>query len=344
MIDNLDPEIFNDDEMAEMKAEDMPSEELAPLTPTLIRQYEDHCKRLFNPYRWRRMVLRLMDQVAWRWRGLLLWLVRHSFLRYLPFPYPAIANVKDWMLQADAMTHGQALSCRHLKRAQFNGAFTATNLGIMTRFRDRVGWETAFLEDGVVQGLLISRSRRGQAQRIKAAAIQESKDRMSREMTDKERLQAARALIGPRGGLPALKDDLTRLALLLHLPVNPKDTVATLQDRIRPSVEMLKQVAPAKAAPTTPKPKAMTPPATLSPPAESTTSSWSRPTATMADEQLAHVVALGQQLQQQMNDQEGRFNVMMQQVMEAVQHGPLLPPALPEVDAEMVENEGNNRL
>ena len=316
------------------KPEEMESEELVPLTPGLIRQYKDNINLAFAPYRWRRFVLRLVDRVIWHWHGLLLWLVQRPFLRYLPYPYPAVATVKDWLLQAEAMTHGSALSSRHLLRGQANGAFTAANLVAMSRFRDRVGWQAAFLEDGVMQGLLLARGRRGQSQRIKAAAIQEAQERMNLELAERDRLQAARALVGPRGGLPALKDDLTRLALLLHLPVNPKDTVAQLQERIKPSIEMLKNVTPAKAAPqATPKAKSSATPQASSP--GSTESSWLKP-STVADEQMAQLTALSQKLQQQVKDQEGRFNLMMEQVMQAVQQGPLLPQAL-EVDADMPE-------
>lgn len=98
------------------KPEEMESEELVPLTPGLIRQYKDNINLAFAPYRWRRFVLRLVDRVIWHWHGLLLWLVQRPSLRYLPYPYPAVATVKDWLLQAEAMTHGSALSSRHLLR------------------------------------------------------------------------------------------------------------------------------------------------------------------------------------------------------------------------------------
>jgi hypothetical protein len=95
---------------------------------------------------------------------------------------------------------------------------------------------------------------------------------------------------------------------------------------------MLKKVAPAKAASqTAPKAKSLATPQASSP--QSTESSWLKP-STVADEQMAQLTALSQQLQQQVKDQEGRFNLMMEQVMQAVQQGPLLPQAQ-EVDADM---------
>ena len=41
-----------------------------------------------------------------------------------------------------------------------------------------------------------------------------------------------RQLVGPHGGLPTLKDDLVRLAHLMKVDVEPKDTVPMLQQKI----------------------------------------------------------------------------------------------------------------
>ena len=65
--------------------------------------------------------------------------------------------------------------------------------------------------------------------------------------------------------------------------------------------------------------------------------------STVADEQMAQLTALSQKLQQQVKDQEGRFNLMMEQVMQAVQQGPLLPQAL-EVDRRHAGNSGPSSL
>lgn len=174
------------------------------------------------------------------------------------------------------------MSVRRLKRAVQLGAFAATNLALMARFRDRVGWKMAFLEDNLMEGILVGRGKRGQQQRIKAAAIQEAQALMNNE---KDRLMAARTMIGPRGGLPTLKNDLQRLALLLNVEVNPKDTVVLLQEKIRPMVETLKRFKRLE-------PKSKTAPKATSHPsktqtslAESRTSSWSKPSTPM-DQQL----------------------------------------------------------
>ena len=94
----------------------MQCKELIPLTQTLIDRFVTFHRLGFSPYHWRRFTLRLLDRVIWHWRGVLLWLLPRAFLRYLPFPYPAIAAVKDWKLQAEAMIAGSAMSCMHFQR------------------------------------------------------------------------------------------------------------------------------------------------------------------------------------------------------------------------------------
>lgn len=45
--------------------------------------------------------------------------------------------------------------------------------------------------------------------------------------------EMVRQLVGPRGGLPSLKADLVRLATLLHVQVDPKDTVDQLKKKVK---------------------------------------------------------------------------------------------------------------
>jgi hypothetical protein len=113
-------------------------------------------------HKWRRFVLRLWDRQLWHLGGLLLWLCAHSSLRFLPDPYPSIATVQQWQLQAQAMVSQHTLISRHLEAANSAGAFTAQNLIEMSRFRDRVGWSQAFLEDSLLSGFLAVKAMRGQ--------------------------------------------------------------------------------------------------------------------------------------------------------------------------------------
>ncbi|CAE7503333.1 RE2, partial [Symbiodinium sp. CCMP2456] len=54
-----------------------------------------------------------------------------------------------------------------------------------------------------------------------------------------DRLQVARALVGPKGGMPTLKGDLVKLAALLHTPVGDKDTIKDIRNKLRPIVNDL---------------------------------------------------------------------------------------------------------
>ena len=63
------------------------------------------------------------------------------------------------------------------------------------------------------------------------------------------KIKAARTLLGPRGGLPSLKQDLLRLATLLRVEVSSGDTVDKLKNKLRPMIETLKGVPLEKAEP-----------------------------------------------------------------------------------------------
>lgn len=269
LYDQLTLEIFVivTNEMMNLSPEPETYPELPTLTPGLYQQYAEHCRGEIAPYRWRRFIIRLMHRALWHAKGLLLWLAGRSYLRYVPFPYPAIGSVKDWMLQAQNMVNQSVLSSAHHRRALEQGHFTTQNLMELSKYRDRVGWKLAFLEDTLIHGLLLSRSMKGQAQRLRAAALEEARDKVKKESANQEREIMARQMIGPLGGLPHLRADLVRLALLLNVTVDSKDTVVILQSKIRPMVETLKN-APVK--PT--KSEAATRPRSC------TSASWSVPT------------------------------------------------------------------
>ena len=94
----------------------------------------------------------------------------------------------------------------------------------------------AFVEDPLLSGFLLTRTMKSQKQQLKQVAIQESKEQAMKDAEATNRDQLARQLIGPRGGLPTLKDDLIRLAHLLHVEIDPKDTVVKIQQKVRPTV------------------------------------------------------------------------------------------------------------
>ena len=269
--------------------------------------------------KWRRFVLRLWDRQQWHFRGLVLWLCARSYLRYLPFPYPSISSTDQWVLQAQSMVGHRTLISGHHQAAVQAGAFTAANLIEMSRFRDRCGWKMAFLEDSLLSGFLALRANKGQKDNLKAQALAEAKTQAQKIAASGQREDAARALIGPRGGLPSLRADIIKLAALLQVEVDARDTVPVLQKKVRPMVDILKnkmkydsKASSSKETPTAPS-EFMTPPMPkrASPaPAESTKSSPSTTSVTLDQ--------VDQRVQDLLSQQEQRFQAMLLPVLQHV--------------------------
>ena len=212
---------------------------MEPLCKGAQQQLMKDCRLAFAPYRWRRFTLRLMDRKDWHLRSLLLWLCSRASLRFLPFPYPSVISPAQWIQQAELMCQRGLLPGAHLRMAKDKGGFTAHNLQALSTFRNRVGWQLAFLEDDMLTGMMAARSMKGQAQVLREAAFAEAKDVEHNAATVEERERAARSLFGPQGGLPTLKMDLVHLAGLCHVPVEASDTIATISahhSRDRPEV------------------------------------------------------------------------------------------------------------
>ncbi|CAK9107120.1 unnamed protein product [Durusdinium trenchii] len=128
---------------------------------------------------------------------------------------------------------------------QRSHAYTAGNLKEAMWLRDRLGWQTSFVEDPMLQGMLAARSSKGVANKIRQEAVAEAKALAIKAKEEGKELQAVRELIGPKGGLPALKTDLQKLASLLHVSFNEKTTVEQLKAGIKPVVQALMAKAPA---------------------------------------------------------------------------------------------------
>ena len=177
-----------------------------------------------------------------------LWLLQRSYLRFLPCPYPSIASVEDWKFQAKTMADQLVMVPDHWRRARDMDLFTSQNLLEMSRFRDRVGWKFAFMEDSILSGLMAVKATRGVSTKLKTAALAEARMSVEKEKKQGQQMEAARELIGPRGGLPTLKTDLIKLALLCDVEVKESDTVPMLQARIRPVVATIRNAEPKTAA------------------------------------------------------------------------------------------------
>ena len=164
----------------------------------------------------------------------LLWFVRQPGLRFLPWPYPSVFSVAQWRTQAEAMIESRCYPRKWLARA----SFTASNLSLLAWSRGRVGLSLAFREDPILVGVLMARQRPGRMTQLKNAAIKEEAEKLAKE---KDRLKVARALLGPRGGLPTLKSDLIKLAQLLHTEVGEKETVPNIRTKLKPVAAALCQ-------------------------------------------------------------------------------------------------------
>lgn len=293
---------------------------------------------------WRRVVLRMAARASWHIRGLLLWLLQRPGLRWVPLPYPAIGNVQQWRAQAESMCASKVLPKRHYVRALQHGMFTAQNLADAVFLRNRMGFELAFLEDPLLMGMLAARAGSGMAQKIRAEAHKEAKAEAEEARRDGRQQAAVRELIGPRGGLPTLRKDLLKLAALLHVTVEEKDTVPKIRELCKPMVDLLlkgkdkeppAEVSRAKSATVQAEAKSMASAQFPAPEVQ-----W--PTLDLQDPSVLPL----QQVQQMMVAQEEKFQGMLSQVFQHVmsmQNNPNVPE-LPGVERgadSVMEERGN---
>ena len=222
----------------------LPRLQVHPIEPLLLGSMEEAPEGRFA-FQWRRIIIRLRARLLWHVHGICLWLCRRPWLRFTPFPYPSISSIMQWQLQAQQMVSNGAMSRRHHQRALQCQAYTAGNLKEAMWLRDRLGWQTSFVEDPMLQGMLAARSSKGVANKIRQEAVAEAKALAIKAKEEGKELQAVRELIGPKGGLPALKADLQKLASLLHVSFNEKTTVEQLKAGIKPVVQALMAKAPA---------------------------------------------------------------------------------------------------
>ena len=260
----------------------------------------------------------------------------------MPFPYPSIETPKQWEEQARAQCQAGTLIGSHLQMALDKKRFNAQNLQALSQFRNRCGWRLAFLEDPVLDGLLAARSHRGQASRLKQASMTELKKQAAAEAQKTGRAAAIRQLIGPRGGLPTLKGDLIKLAHLVDVQVDEKDTIPVIRAKVQPIAQDIAMTCP---APSAPKAKSLVAPSTPAPaspqpegaPSRSTWSVLSSPSPqlrTVADmERLGRQEALADQVQfiedrisqmlenrvgTMLNESENRVQGLLSQVVQHV--------------------------
>ena len=256
------------------------------------------------------MAARIRERAKWHLSGLLLWLVRRPSLRYVPFPYPSVGNVTQWLTQAEMMVANGALPKKSMEKGKTAQVFTVQNLTELRWFRDRLGWRAAFLEDPLMEGMLLARDSKKISARLRDEASEEARKEAQQAMARGAQEEAVRSLLGPRGGLPHLRGDLVKLAHLLHLEVGSKDTIDDLKGKIKPMIAVLSMQTPAQkkgVAMATPKSEA----------AASRSISASPPSQELQMSDLkTHVTQ--EQLARLLIDQEGRFKSMVQETLAAM--------------------------
>ncbi|CAK9089067.1 unnamed protein product [Durusdinium trenchii] len=147
-----------------------------PIEPKLLGSFmEAEAQTAKIAVKWKRFLTRLHARLLWHVQGICLWLCRRPWLRYTPFPYPSIHSIQQWQLQAQQMVSNGSMSRCHLQRAQSHGAFTAGNLKEVMWLRDRLGWQTFFAEDPMLQGMLAAKSAKGASSKIRQEAVAEAK-------------------------------------------------------------------------------------------------------------------------------------------------------------------------
>ncbi|CAK9100240.1 unnamed protein product [Durusdinium trenchii] len=195
--------------------------------------------------RWTRMVARLAARQAWHLWGVFLWLVRRPSMRFVPLPYPSVSTVKQWRLQGKTQEENGIVPKGTFQKAELWQAWTVSNMSDCIWLRNRMGIRYAFLEDPILMGMLAAKSAKGLTARVKKESIAEAVEKAHQSQMQGTADQEARAMIGPRGGLPTLRSDLLRLAALLHVHIGEKDTVPVIKEKLKPMVEALKGRTPA---------------------------------------------------------------------------------------------------
>lgn len=159
----------------------------------------------------------------------MLWLVQRPFLRFLPVPLPVVTNAEEWKTQLKDMVRRKVWPKRWLPKAQ--EVMSLLHLQEAQMLRNRMGLEEAFMEDEAVM-FGIKALKKPPRARKQAALVQATHQAIAELDGRKEEL--ARELLGPRGGMPRNKADLVKLAVLLNVTVDPKDTNDQLKAKCKP--------------------------------------------------------------------------------------------------------------
>ena len=182
-------------------------------------------------FRWRRLAARMRDRREWHDHGVLmgfaatiLAVLALSLSQCCRLPGVEVASgIHD---AAEGLAYGSSS-----KRAGADESFSSFGIPVVAR-QTRIsygipggsnGWQHA-------SDPWISRSESSHSRRSHETSAGDCREAIEGRP---ERREHSVADLGREVGLPTLKADLVRLAVLLHQPVLPKDTVETLKEKIR---------------------------------------------------------------------------------------------------------------
>ena len=199
--------------------------------------------------RWHRMYIRLLSRNRWHWHGILLWLIQRPYIRFLPPPLPSVSTTKEWEEQVEGMVKRGSWpklwqTCLNLDPSQFS----LFHLKECMHLRDRMGMELAFMEDEAIL-FGIQALKKKPRKKMQQALATETQRLL--QLSETDRREQLRALLGPRGGLPRLKDELVKAAVLLNTKLEPDDTVEKIRQKLQPVVKTMMGKAEWNAPPPT---------------------------------------------------------------------------------------------
>ena len=120
--------------------------------------------------------------------------------------------------------------------------WTVFSLKDCVYLRSLMGLKLAFLEDATLSKAIAALTSKPRKQ-LQEAVVVETQRLL--QLTQEEKSMQLRALLGPKGGLPRLKDEILKVAALLNITTSGDDTVEVLKSQISPMVkELLSKPSP----------------------------------------------------------------------------------------------------
>ena len=103
------------------------------------------------------------------------------------------------------MVENGILPAAALRKALAAKSFNVQNFQDAIQLRNRFGIKMSFLEDPLLDGMMAGKAVAGLASQVKRDAMKEAKAKADLALKKGQAEDEARAMIGPRGGLPSLR-------------------------------------------------------------------------------------------------------------------------------------------